>query len=51
MKTQMKKEFNEWMNDNVIFYNGTFRTQDAQWKNRIADVKALMAYYIKEFSN
>lgn len=50
MKAQIRKEFKEWMNDgNVIFYNGTFRTQDAQWKNRIADMKALMTYYIKEF--
>jgi hypothetical protein len=51
MTTQVKKEFKEWMNDgNVVKINGTFRTQDAQYKNRIADMKALKAYYIKEFS-
>jgi hypothetical protein len=50
MNAQIKKEFKEWMNDgNVVKINGTFRTQDAQYKNRIADMKALMAYYIKEF--
>lgn len=44
-------EFGQWLADGNAITNtdGTYSTQDAQYTNRLKDLEALKAYYIKEF--
>ena len=44
-------EFENWLlSDNVIRRkDGSFSTQDAQWRNRIKNLDGLRAYYEREF--
>lgn len=40
----------EWVKDgNVILVDGVYRTQDAQYGNRLVGVESLVTYYKKEF--
>ena len=46
-----KTEFEKWKVDGNVSKNidGTYSTQDAQWRNKIKDLKELKKYFIKEF--
>lgn len=48
---EIQKEFDEWRRDDNVSKNndGTYSTQDAQWKNKLKDLEALKQYFIKEF--
>lgn len=48
---EIQKDFDEWMNDDNVIKNtdGTYSTQDAQWKNKLKDLEALKQYFVKEF--
>jgi hypothetical protein len=48
---EIQKGFDEWMlDDNVIKRpDGTYTTQDAQYRNRLIDLNALKQYYMREF--
>lgn len=50
-QNQLTIDFEEWKkSDNVIKNeDGTYSTQDAQWRNKLEDLKALKQYFIKEF--
>ncbi len=45
--------FEAWMADGNVSKraDGTYCTQDAQYRNSLPDMAALKAYYIKEFTN
>jgi hypothetical protein len=45
------EDFNEWMEDGNVIKNpdGTFSTQDANFKNRIESLEGLKKYYKREF--
>jgi hypothetical protein len=47
----IQKQFDEWKLDGNVSKNndGTYSTQDAQWKNKLKDLDALKQYFIKEF--
>ena len=44
-------DFNEWKNDGNVEKNedGTYSTQDAQWKNKIKNLNSLKDYFKREF--
>jgi len=47
---ELEKEFEEWMNENVYQnVDGSFSTQDAQWRNRIQTKNELKKYFLREF--
>ena len=48
---KIQKDFDEWIkSDNVIKNpNGTYSTQDAQWRNKLKDLEELKQYFVKEF--
>ena len=50
---EIQKEFDEWKRDGNVSKNkdGSYSTQDAQWKNKLKDLEALKQYYMKEFLN
>ena len=47
----VQKEFDDWQEDGNVIKNpdGTYSTQDAQWKNKIQGLDGLKQYFIKEF--
>lgn len=49
--SDIQNDFNEWKNsDDVVKNNdGTYSTQDAQWKNKLNGLDALKNYYIREY--
>lgn len=47
----LKGEIIEWVKDgNVVYVDGTYRTQDAQYNNRLKTIDDLVSYYAKEFT-
>lgn len=46
-----QERFDFWMEDGNVSKNedGTYSTQDAQWKNNLKDIDALKEYYYNEF--
>ena len=46
-----EQSFQEWMEDGNVIKNsdGTYSTQDAQWRNKLKDLNALKQYFAKEF--
>lgn len=44
-------DFEQWMADGNVnqLPDGSYSTQDAQWRNRLADINELKMYYMKEF--
>jgi hypothetical protein len=46
-----EKDFILWMQDGNVSKNpdGSYSTQDAQWRNNLKDMDALKQYYFKEF--
>jgi|LakMenEpi03Aug12_release.lakeMendotaPanAssembly.Ray.scaffolds.fasta_scaffold3353009_1 hypothetical protein len=48
---EVETSFNEWMKDGNVNKNsdGTYSTQDAQWRNRITNLSELKKYFITEF--
>ena len=49
-KSQLK-HFKEWMEDGNVSKNndGTYSTQDAQYRNKLKDLNELKKYFKKEF--
>ena len=49
--TNFDTDFNEWFEGGNVTKNqdGTYSTQDAQWRNRVKDLDQLKEYFIKEF--
>lgn len=47
----IENQFNDWMKDGNTNKNvdGSYSTQDAQWKNKLKDLDELKKYFIKEF--
>lgn len=46
----LKGEIIEWVKDgNVVYVDGTYRTQDAQYNNRLKTIDDLVSYYRREF--
>ena len=45
------QQYTEWILDGNVVQNqdGSFSTQDAQYKNRLPDAGALMDYFVEEF--
>lgn len=52
-KDNLKRyHFHQWYCSGNVFYDTntrTYKTQDAQWKNRIVGVKNLYRYFLREF--
>ena len=50
-ETSDKASFEDWANSDDVIKNedGTYSTQDAQWKNRLKDKEDLRKYFDKEF--
>lgn len=48
---ELQKDFDKWKKDGNVEKNadGTYSTQDAQWKNKLKDLDALKTYFLKEF--
>jgi DNA repair protein RadC len=46
-----QEEFNNWMEDDNVIKNpdGTYSTQDAQYRNSLKDMSELQMYFYKEF--
>lgn len=49
----IQNDFDRWKADGNVTQNtdGTYSTQDAQWRNRLKDLEALKQYFTKEFLN
>ena len=49
----MNNGFNEWKKDGNVCKNadGTYSTQDAQWRNRIKNSNELKRYYKNQILN
>ena len=49
--TMTKQSFQDWIDDGNVHKNpdGTYSTQDAQWRNKLKDLNALKKYFAKEF--
>jgi hypothetical protein len=48
---QQEKDFDAWIEDGNVIKNqdGSYSTQDAQYRNRLKDMDALKEYFYKEF--
>jgi hypothetical protein len=48
---KIQKDFDKWRkSDNVVKNSdGTYSTQDAQWRNKLKDLEELKQYFTKEF--
>ena len=49
--SDIEDDFNEWKDDDNVIKrpDGTYSTQDANWKNRLNDLDVLKIYYYRSF--